>query len=687
MATQLTIFKKTLLGTAMAVAVCLTGCQGAAVLTNTHSVSVEQQSALIQMEDLFDKAQIRGVKLSKDGRFLVFLKSLNGANNLFIVPKGGKISEAVALTELEDPVDNYSWSARDGELFFFKDHQGNEKTQIFSLQFDVNDLHKTPEIKKLTPNPNAQFEFMEQLSEQPQTLVVKANHSDSGRLDVYHLNADTLELKSVHTNTLFFADEYIDEQGEVILGLVKNKDNTRTLYRKSNGQWLKVLNTLEGEDIEFYHFDKKTNTALVSANIGGRDKEQLLSLNVSNGEIQPIHQDPKDESDLEKILLDENGAPYLVTYYGDRLRNYPLQEEAKLRLAEIESQFSNEDVDILVNKIDHKEGHWDISVTSSVQPRRRFVYETQTKKLVDLLNKAPKIAPELLSPRKTIYYTARDGEQIQAYLTLPKGGAQNLPTIVLPHGGPWARDHWAYDGDYFGPIAHYFANRGYAVLQANYRGSIGFGKRFTLLGERNWGTGHMQHDLTDGVNYLVEQGIADKERVGIMGASYGGYAALSGAVFTPDVYKAVISYVGPSSLITLVESFPEHFRPYLGDWFKAVGDPLIESDRKDMASRSPINFVDKIQAPLMLLQGANDPRVTKAESDNIARALYKSGLPVKYYLAKDEGHGFAKRENKLASIHAMEIFFAAHLGGRKSADVSAKTAAQLAKLEVDISKL
>ncbi|OHU86700.1 MULTISPECIES: alpha/beta hydrolase family protein [Pseudoalteromonas] len=687
MTTQLTTFKRTLLGTAMAVAVCLTGCQGAAVLTNAKTASVEQQSALIQMEDLFDKAQISRVKLSKDGRFLVFLKTLNGANNLFIVPKGGKASEAVALTQLKDPVDSYAWSSRDGELFFFKDHQGDENTQLFSLKFDVNDLQKAPKITKLTTNPNAQFEFIQQLSEQPQTLVVKANHSDIGRLDVYHLNADTLEFKSVHTNTLFFADEYINEQGEVVLGLVKNKDNTRTLYRKNNGQWHKVLTTLQGEDIDFYHFDKDTNTALVSANIEGRDKEQLLSLNLSNGVIEPIHQDPKNESDLEKVILDDNGAPYLVTYYGDRLRNYPLQEEAKQQLAVIESQFSDEDVDILINKIDHEKGHWDISITSSVQPRRRFVYEAQTQKLVDLLNKAPKIAPELLSPKKTIYYTARDGEQIQAYLTLPKQNAQNLPTIVLPHGGPWARDHWAYDSDYFNPIAHYFANRGYAVLQANYRGSIGFGKRFTLLGERNWGTGHMQHDLTDGVNYLVEQGIADKNRVGILGASYGGYAALSGAAFTPDVYKAVISYVGPSSLITLVESFPERFRPYLGDWFKAVGDPLIEADRQDMASRSPINFVDDIKAPLMLLQGANDPRVTKAESDNIARALYQAGSPVKYYLAKDEGHGFLKRENKLASIRAMEEFFAQHLGGRMSNNVSAKTAEQLAKLEVDISKL
>ena len=199
-------------------------------------------------------------------------------------------------------------------------------------------------------------------------------------------------------------------------------------------------------------------------------------------------------------------------------------------------------------------------------------------------------------------------------------------------------------------------------MQPNFRASIGFGKRFINLGNKNWGTGTMQHDLTDGVNYLVEQGIADKDRVGIMGASYGGYATLAGITFTPDVYKAAVSYVGPSSLITLMESFPAYFRPYLGQWYSAVGDSSIAADRIDMMARSPINFVDDIKTPLLLVQGANDPRVTKIESDNIARVMAEKKLPVEYVLAKDEGHGFHKRNNKLAYIIAMERFFSKHLG-------------------------
>ena len=320
------------------------------------------------------------------------------------------------------------------------------------------------------------------------------------------------------------------------------------------------------------------------------------------------------------------------------------------------------------------------------QRTRNFVYQVEQDTYVDLLNQVPKISPTLLGERKSVYYQAKDGVTIQAYLTLPKVQKSNLPTIILPHGGHWQRDTWSYGGA-FNPVALFFADRGYAVLQPNFRGSLGFGKKFTQLGEKNWGTGTMQQDLTDGVDYLVAAGIADKNRVGIMGASYGGYAALAGATFTPDVYKAVISFVGPSSLITLMEAFPKYYRPYLGTWFVAVGDPEIEADRLDMESRSPINFVDNIKAPLMLIQGANDPRVTQQESDNIARKMYKNGKDVEYVLAKNEGHGFANQDNKMAAIIAMEAFFAKHLGGMDASQHNTVAKAHLATLKVDVSKL
>jgi dipeptidyl aminopeptidase/acylaminoacyl peptidase len=231
--------------------------------------------------------------------------------------------------------------------------------------------------------------------------------------------------------------------------------------------------------------------------------------------------------------------------------------------------------------------------------------------------------------------------------------------VLYVHGGPWARDTWGYE-----PTAQFLANRGYAVLQVNYRGSTGFGKAFTHAAEREF-AGRMHDDLIDGVEWAVGEGIADRDRVAIYGGSYGGYASLVGATFTPEVFAAAISFVGPSSLVTLVRSFPAYWRPFLeSTWYRYVGDPEDPEERADMEARSPLNFVDRVRSPLMVIQGANDPRVTKQESDQIVAALEARGVPVEYLVADDEGHGFARPENRLRAYRAMEVFLARHLGGR-----------------------
>ena len=255
---------------------------------------------------------------------------------------------------------------------------------------------------------------------------------------------------------------------------------------------------------------------------------------------------------------------------------------------------------------------------------------------------------------------ARDGLVLHSYLTLPLDvEPRGLPAVLLVHGGPWARDAWGYD-----PEVQLLANRGYAVLQVNYRGSSGFGKAFTHAAEHEF-AGRMHDDLIDGVNWLVGQGIADRDRVGIYGGSYGGYAALVGASFTPDVFAAAVSVVGPSSLVSLVRSFPAYWRPFLAStWFRYVGDPEDPEQRADMEARSPLTRVADIRSPLLVIQGANDPRVTKAESDQIVAALRARGVTVEYLVKEGEGHGFVKPENRLEAYGAIERFFATHLGGR-----------------------
>jgi dipeptidyl aminopeptidase/acylaminoacyl peptidase len=261
---------------------------------------------------------------------------------------------------------------------------------------------------------------------------------------------------------------------------------------------------------------------------------------------------------------------------------------------------------------------------------------------------------------RPVTVTSRDGLALHCYLTLPlEAEPRGLPAVLLVHGGPWARDAWGYD-----PEVQLLANRGYAVLQVNYRGSTGFGKAFTHAAEHEF-AGRMHDDLIDGVNWLVGQGIADRDRVGIYGGSYGGYAALVGATFTPDVFAAVVSVVGPSSLVTLVRSFPPYWRPLLAStWFRYVGDPDDPEQLADVEARSPLNRVDDIVAPLLVIQGANDPRVTKAESDQIVAALRRRGVEVEYMVKDDEGHGFVKPENRMDAYGAVERFFARHLGGR-----------------------
>jgi dienelactone hydrolase len=282
---------------------------------------------------------------------------------------------------------------------------------------------------------------------------------------------------------------------------------------------------------------------------------------------------------------------------------------------------------------------------------------------------------------QAVRYQARDGLEIPAYLTIPRGvEGRNLPVVVTPHGGPWARDMWGYD-----PYTQFLANRGYAVLQPNFRGSTGYGKAFLNAGNGEWGTGAMQHDITDGVKYLIDQGIADPEQVAIFGGSYGGYATLAGVAFTPDLYAAGVSYVGPSNLITLLNSIPPYWKPIKAMFDVRLGDPEDPADHERLLAQSPLFSAEQITAPLLVIQGANDPRVKKRESEQIVVALRDLGREVEYILAEDEGHGFAGHENRLAFSVAMERFLAQHLHGRYQEETSDEIGATLAALTVDVS--
>jgi dienelactone hydrolase len=317
-------------------------------------------------------------------------------------------------------------------------------------------------------------------------------------------------------------------------------------------------------------------------------------------------------------------------------------------------------------------------VHSDTEPGQTFLFDRKTRKLTLQYRVWDKLPRESLAKMTAVTYKSSDGLEIPAYLTLPKGiGPKNLPALMIPHGGPWGRDNWGYN-----PLAQFFANRGYAVLMPNFRGSTGYGRKFLDAGNLQWGR-KMQDDITWGVKYLVDQGIADPKRVGIMGGSYGGYATLAGVTFTPDLYAAAVDIVGPSNLITLLDSIPPYWEPIRKLFYMRMGDPTTPEGKKMLMEESPLNSADKIKTPLLVAQGANDPRVNRREAEQIVIALRDRNFPVEYILAPDEGHGFARPINNLALFMESEKFLAQHLGGRYQEGGTAEEVARLKDLTID----
>ncbi|MDQ3714198.1 MAG: prolyl oligopeptidase family serine peptidase, partial [Acidobacteriota bacterium] len=322
---------------------------------------------------------------------------------------------------------------------------------------------------------------------------------------------------------------------------------------------------------------------------------------------------------------------------------------------------------------------WLTSVYSDVEPGEVYLFDRRSKMLTLQYRTRERLPRDHMAEMQVIRYKSSDGLEIPAYLTLPKGiPTKNLPLIVNPHGGPQSRNGWGYNS-----YAQFFANRGYAVLQPNFRGSTGYGKRFVDAGNLQWGE-KMQDDLTWGVKHLVAQGIVDEKRVGIIGGSYGGYATLAGVAFTPDLYRAAVAIVAPANLVTTLEIIPPYWESLRIIDQVRVGDLSTAAGRAQLERQSPLNFVERIKTPLMIVHGANDPRVNKIEGDQIVVSMRDKNLPVEYIVAPDEGHGFQRPVNNMAMIAAAEKFFAKHLGGRNQESMTAEVAKRLKEINIDV---
>ena len=441
-----------------------------------------------------------------------------------------------------------------------------------------------------------------------------------------------------------------------------------------------IYSTGPYEEFDPYAFDKDNKKFYIATNKGDRDLKQLVLLDPITMNEEFVEKDPLSKVDFGNANFSEVTKSIINTSYTDeKERLYWKNKEYENDYTIIQKQLPALTLNFFSSTDDENE--WLVNAYSDTDPGAAYLYNRNTKKLTFEYRPRPNIPTNSLAPMKAIRYKSSDGLEIPAYLVLPKGiEPKNLPLMVFPHGGPWGRDYWGYNS-----YAQFLANRGYAVLLPNFRASTGYGKKFLDAGNKQWGE-KMQDDITWGVKYLIGQGIADPKHIGIMGGSYGGYATLAGVTFTPDLYAAAVSIVGPSNLITLLNSIPPYWESIRKLFYLRMGDPTTDEGKAQLTRQSPLTYADKIKTPLLVAQGANDPRVNKAESEQIVTALRKRNFPVEYILAPDEGHGFARPVNNMAMLAAAEKFLATYLGGRYQASMTPEVERRLSDIRVDVKK-
>jgi dipeptidyl aminopeptidase/acylaminoacyl peptidase len=605
---------------------------------------------LIPLRHLFDNPERAGARLSPDGRLISWLAPREGVMNIWVSDAHG--GEPWPVTDdRRRGIRAHMWSRDSTRILHLQDAGGDENNHVYCVDA------RGGRARDLTPFPGVKAGLIAAPRATPRHILVSMNLRDRSLFDAYRLTLATGRLEMVGENPGDILGWLEDRQGLVRAAVAQTPSGDhRVLVREGEGDPLRVVAEYANEDGGHPYAFTPDGTRLWVGSAKGSDLTRLVELDPADGSERVI--DGDERADLSgPVISGRTGELLGAVYLRDRLVMHAFDERLA---ADWEAVNEIHPGDPHITSQDAEETAFIVTFNDDRDPGATYLYDRGTRTARFLHRPRPWLDPEVLAPMRPVTITSRDGLALHSYLTLPVGiEPRGLPAVLVVHGGPWSRDAWGYDAE-----AQLLANRGYAVLQVNYRGSTGFGKAFTHAAEREF-AGKMHDDLIDGVDWLVAEGIADPARIGIYGGSYGGYAALVGASFTPDVFACAVSVVGPSSLVTLVRSFPAYWRPLLaGSWYRYVGDPDDPTQRADMEARSPLNRVDDITAPLLVIQGANDPRVTKAESDQIVAALRARGVEVEYIVKDDEGHGFVRPENRMDVYRALDRFLARHLGGR-----------------------
>ena len=610
------------------------------------SDSEYRKQGLIPLRDFFKKPEITQVRISPNGKYLAYLKPYKKRLNIYIKQVGMENSEKRLTSQTDRDILYFLWK-EDDTLIFMRDFGGDENWQVFRVSAEGENE------KSLTSVKGVQHRLVDDLEDvSKEEIIIISNQRDPKIFDAYRLNVKTGEMKLVAKNPGHFTGWMTDHEGKLRVAVSADGVNTAVYYRAEEDQPFQLIfQTNFKNTFHPIRFDFDNKNLYVRSNIN-RDKEVIQLFNPETKKVlKTVFSHPK--VDAGSIIISKKRKKLLGIWYVDWKEEYKWLDA---RRAGIYKDLSNRLSDRVVTIIskNKEEDLFVVYAGSDRDPGAYYLYDVKSKKLDKIAETRPWLKSKDLAEMKPIQYQSRDGLTIHAYLTLPKGSSKNLPLIAHPHGGPFAvRDIWNYN-----PEVQFLANRGYAVLQMNFRGSGGYGKKFLTAGHKQWGRA-MQDDITDGVNDLIKKGIVNKNKVCIYGASYGGYAVLAGVAFTPDLYVCGVNYVGVSNLFTLLETIPPYWEPYREMIHEDTGHPV--KDKEMLTKVSPVFHADKIKAPLFVVHGANDPRVKKSEADQIVSSLFNRGIEPLYMVKYDEGHGFRKEENQIEFYTVMEQFLKKHL--------------------------
>jgi len=621
----------------------------AAMIATVSPTASAELPPIIPRDVLFGNPDRAGVQISPDGKHLAYLAP-DDKNVLQVWVRPVDKAEAKKITSDEKRgIRQYYWPHDGKHILYLQDVGGDENFHLFASEL------ATGKTRDLTPFPGVRAQGVDLDEKHPDTILVGLNKRNKALFDMHRI-------------TLSTGEEKLDtENPGTVIGWTTDKDfvvraattmNPKTagydvLVREKPGAEWKVIKSWTAEEQgQAAGFGPDANTLYLIGN-DHANTMRLSKFDLATRKEEILAEDK--EYDVSGAMIDNRKhIPLAVSFTRARTEWKALDESVK---GDLEALAKVHRGDFNVNNMTDDQSKWIVAYTTDDGPVAYYLYERATKKADFLFVNNSKLEKTKLAQMEPIRYQAKDGLTVHGYLTKPLGvESKNLPSVLLVHGGPWARDTWGYN-----PLVQFLANRGYAVLQVNFRGSTGYGKSFLNAGNREW-AGKMHQDLVDAKEWLVKQGVADPNKVAIMGGSYGGYATLVGLTFTPDEFACGVDIVGPSNIATLLKTIPPYWAPMKALFNKRVGD--LEKEEEFLKERSPLSKVNYIVKPLLIGQGANDPRVKVAESDQIVKAMRDNGKPVEYVLYPDEGHGFARPENRLHFFAVSEQFLAKHLGGR-----------------------